>query len=100
MGTVPTIPMEEGFIVKTVIPLFETVSLEITLQMKEVEEGYFAMSRPPLLLAARSLVMKPTMLVEVSTLGPHQALSFTIVFSMITLLNLVEVVTCEISQLP
>ena len=68
--------------------------------MKEVEEGYFAMSRPPLLLAARSLVMKPTMLVEVSTLGPHQALSFTIVFSLIILLNLVEVVICEISQPP
>ena len=83
MGTVLTIPTEEGFTVKTVTRLLETVSLEITLQMKEVEEEYFAMSRRPLLLAARSLVMRLTMLVEVSTPGPLQALSFMIVFSMI-----------------
>ena len=83
---------------KTVPQPFETVSLEITLQIKEVEEEYFAMSHRPLLLAVQSLVMRPTMLVEVSTLGPLQALSFMIVFFMITWLNLVEVAICEMSQ--
>ena len=84
MGTVLTTHTEEGFTVKTVTRLFETVLLEITLQMKGVEEEYFATSHRLLLLAARSLVMRLTMLVEVSTLGPLQALRFMIVFSMIT----------------
>ena len=98
MGTVLTTHTEEGFTVKTVTRPFETASLEITLQMKEVGEEYSAMSHRPLLLAVQSLVMRPTMLVEVSTLGPPQALSFMIVFSMITWLNLVEVAICEMSQ--
>ena len=84
MGMVLTIPTEEGFTVKTVTRPFETASLEITLQMKEVGEEYSAMSHRPLLLAVQSLVMRPTMLVEVSTLGHLQALRFMIVFSMIT----------------
>ena len=78
------IPTEEGFIVKTVTRPLKTVSLEITLQMKEVEAEYFAMSRRPLSLAARSLVMRPMMLVEGSTLGPLQALNFITVFFMTT----------------
>ena len=41
-----------GFTAKTVTRPFETASLEITLQMKEVEEEYFVMSRRPLSLAA------------------------------------------------
>ena len=84
MGMVLTIPTEEGFTVKTVTRPFETVSLEITLQMKEVEAEYFAMSRRPLSLAARFLVMRPMMLVEGSTLGPLQALNFITVFFMTT----------------